>query len=104
MLVYLLVVGFVSHLSWAAVAVGAAGAFACAVLGTAMKVRRSGMGLLPAMFLAIPVSRSAEVASFMDGEALYCLVVSGVFLLIGVGMHAAFLGGYMNPKQARKNV
>ena len=103
-LVYLLVVGFVSHLSWAAVAVGAAGAFACAVLGTAMKVRRSGMGLLPAMFLAIPVSRSAEVASFMDGEALYCLVVSGVFLLIGVGMHAAFLGGYMNPKQARKNV
>lgn len=103
-LVYLLVVGFVSHLSWAAVAVGAAGAFACAVLGTAMKVRRSGIGLLPAMFLAIPVSRSAEVASFMDGEALYCLVVSGVFLLIGVGMHAAFLGGYMNPKQARKNV
>ncbi|WP_311389945.1 hypothetical protein [Corynebacterium haemomassiliense] len=103
-LVYLLVVGFVSHLSWAAVAVGAAGAFACAVLGSAMKVRRSGMGLLPAMFLAIPVSRTADVSSFMDGEALYCLVVSGVFLLIGVGMHAAFLGGYMNPKQARKNV
>ena len=62
------------------------------------------MGLLPAMFLAIPVSRTADVSSFMDGEALYCLVVSGVFLLIGVGMHAAFLGGYMNPKQARKNV
>ena len=103
-LVYLLIVGFVSHLSWAAVAVGAAGAFACAVLGSAMKVRRSGMGLLPAMFLAIPVSRTADVSSFMDGEALYCLVVSGVFLLIGVGMHAAFLGGYMNPKQARKNV
>lgn len=103
-LVYLLIVGFVSHLSWAAVAVGAAGAFACAVLGSAMKVRRSGMGLLPAMFLAIPVSRAAEVSSFMDGEALYCLIVSGVFLLIGVGMHAAFLGGYMNPKQARKNV
>lgn len=103
-LVYLLVVGFVSHLSWAAVAVGAAGAFACAVLGTAMKVRRSGMGLLPAMLLAIPVSRSAEVASFMDGEALYCLFVAGQLLLIGVGMHAAFLGGYMNPKQARKNV
>ena len=103
-LLYLVVVGFVSHLSWAAVAVGAAGAFACAVLGSAMKVRRSGMGLLPAMFLAIPVSRTAEVSSFMDGEALYCLVVSGVFLLIGVGMHAAFLGGYMNPKQARKNV
>ena len=103
-LVYLLVVGFVSHLSWAAVAVGAAGAFACAVLGSAIKVRRSGMGLLPAMFLAIPVSRAAEVSSFMDGEALYCLIVSGVFLLIGVGMHAAFLGGYMNPKQARKNV
>ena len=103
-LVYLLIVGFVSHLSWAAVAVGAAGAFACAVLGSAMKVRRSGMGLLPAMFLAIPVSRTADVSSFMDGEALCCLVVSGVFLLIGVGMHAAFLGGYMNPKQARKNV
>ena len=103
-LVYLLVVSFVSHVSWAAVAVGAAGAFACAVLGSAIKVRRSGMGMLPAMFLAIPVSRAAEVASFMDGEALYCLVVSGVFLLIGVGMHAAFLGGYMNPKQARKNV
>lgn len=103
-LLYLVVVGFVSHLSWAAVAVGAAGAFACAVLGSAMKVRRSGMGLLPAMFLAIPVSRTAEVSSFMDGEALYCLVVSGVFLLIGVGMHAAFLDGYMNPKQARKNV
>lgn len=77
-LLYLVVVGFVSHLSWAAVVVGAAGAFACAVLGSAMKVRRSGMGLLPAMFLAIPVSRTADVSSFMDGEALYCLVVSGV--------------------------
>lgn len=102
-LVYLLVVGFVSHLSWAAVAVGAAGAFACAVLGSAMKVRRSGMGLLPAMFLAIPVSRAAEVSSFMDGEAVYCLFVAGLLLLIGVGMHAAFLGGYMNPKQAPKH-
>ena len=103
-LLYLVVVGFVSHLSWAAVVVGAAGAFACAVLGTAMKVRRSSMGLLPAMFLAIPVSRSAEVASFMDGEAVYCLFVAGLLLLIGVGMHAAFLGGYMNPKQALKSV
>lgn len=103
-LLYVLVVGFVSHLSWAAVVVGAAGAFACAVLGSAMKVRRSGMGLLPAMFLAIPVSQTAEVSSFMDGEALYCLFVAGQLLLIGVGMHAAFLGGYMNPKQARKNV
>ena len=103
-LVYLLVVGFVSHLSWAAVAVGAAGAFACAVLGPAMKVRRSGMGLLPAMFLAIPVSQAAEVSSSMDGEAVYCLFVAGLLLLIGVGMHAAFLGGYMNPKQALKNV
>lgn len=102
-LIYLLVVGFVSHLSWAAAVVGAAGAFACAVLGSAMKMRRSGMGLLPAMFLAIPVSRSAEVASFADGETVYCLLVSGVLLLIGVGMHAAFLSGCMNPKQALKN-
>ena len=103
-LIYVLVVGLVSHLSWAALVVGAAGAFACAVLGSAMKVRRSGMGLLPAMFLAIPVSQTAEVSSFMDGEAVYCLFVAGQLLLIGVGMHAAFLGGYMNPKQALKNI
>ena len=103
-LIYVLVVGLVSHLSWAALVVGAAGAFACAVLGSAMKIRRSGMGLLPAMFLAIPVSQTAEVSSFMDGEAVYCLFVAGQLLLIGVGMHAAFLGGYMNPKQALKNI
>ena len=103
-LIYVLVVGLVSHLSWAALVVGAAGAFACAVLGSAMKVRRSGMGLLPAMFLAIPVSQTAEVSSFMDGEAVYCLFVAGQLLLIGVGMHAAFLGGYMNPEQALKNI
>lgn len=92
-LIYVLVVGLVSQLSWAALVVGAAGAFACAVLGSAMKIRRSGMGLLPAMFLAIPVSQTAEVSSFMDGEAVYCLFVAGQLLLIGVGMHAAFLGG-----------
>lgn len=102
-LVYLLVVGFVSHLSWAAVVVGAAGAFACAVLGSAMKTRRSEAGLFPAMFLAIPISRATEVESFTDGEAVYLLVVAGVLLLIGVVMQAAYLGGYMNPKQALKN-
>lgn len=102
-LVYVVVVGSVSGLSWAAVVVGAAGAFASSVLGSAMKARRSTMGLLPAMFLAIPVSRAAQVASFMDGEAVYCLVVSGLLLLIGVGMHCAYLGGYLNPKQALKN-
>ena len=102
-LFYTVIVGVVSGLSWAAMVVGAAGAFACSVLGSAMKVRRSGMGLLPAMFLAIPVSRAAEVSSFMDGEAVYCLFVAGQLLLIGVGMHCAYLGGYMNPKQALKN-
>lgn len=103
-LLYVVVVGVVSDLSWTAVVVGAAGAFASAVLGSAMKVRRSGMGLLPAMFLAIPVSRAVDVASFMDGDAVYSLFVSGLLLLIGVGMQSAYLGGYMNPKQALKNI
>ena len=100
---YTVIVGVVSSLSWDAVVVGAAGAFACAVLGSAIKTRRSDMGLLPAMFLAIPISRAAEEASFMDGYVVYCLGVSGLLLLIGVGMHCAYLGGYMNPKQALKN-
>ena len=100
---YTVIVGVVSSLSWAAVVVGAAGAFACAVLGSAIKTRRSDMGLLPAMFLAIPISRAAEEASFMGGYVVYCLGVSGLLLLIGVGMHCAYLGGYMNPKQALKN-
>ena len=102
-LFYTVIVGVVSSLSWAAVVVGAAGAFACAVLGSAIKTRRSEMGLLPAMFLAIPISRAAEEASFMGGYVVYCLGVSGLLLLIGVGMHCAYLGGYMNPKQALKN-
>ena len=102
-LFYTVIVGVVSSLSWAAVVVGAAGAFACAVLGSAMKVRRSEMGLFPAMFLAIPISRATEVESFTDGEAVYLLVVAGVLLLIGLVMQAAYLSGYMNPKQALKN-
>ena len=102
-LLYTVIVGVVSSLSWDAVVVGAAGAFACAVLGSAIKTRRSEMGLLPAMFLAIPISRAAEEASFMGGYVVYCLGVSGLLLLIGVGMHCAYLGGYMNPKQALKN-
>lgn len=102
-LLYTVVVGVVSSLSWAAVVVGSAGAFACAVLGSAIKTRRSEMGLFPAMFLAIPVSRAIEVESFTDGETVYPLVVAGVLLLVGVVMQAAYLGGYMNPKQALKN-
>lgn len=102
-LLYTVIVGVVSSLSWAAVVVGAAGAFACAVLGSAMKARRSEAGLFPAMFLAIPISRATEVESFTDGEAVYLLVVAGVLLLIGVVMQAAYLSGYMNPKQALKN-
>ena len=102
-LLYTVVVGVVSSLSWAAVAVGAAGAFACAVLGSAIKVRRSDMGLLPAMFLAIPISRAIEVESFTDGETVYRLVVAGVLLLVGAAMQVAYLGGYMNPKQHLKN-
>ena len=102
-LFYTVIVGVVSSLSWDAVVVGAAGAFACSVLGSAMKVRRSEMGLFPAMFLAIPISRATEVESFTDGEAVYLLVVAGVLLLIGLVMQAAYLSGYMNPKQALKN-
>ena len=102
-LLYTVVVGVVSSLSWAAVAVGAAGAFACAVLGTAIKVRRSDIGLFPAMFLAIPISRAADVEDFTDGETVYLLVVAGTLLLVGAAMQVAYLGGYMNPKQALKN-
>ena len=102
-LLYTVVVGCVSSLSWAAVVVGAAGAFACAVLGSAIKTRRSEMGLFPAMFLAIPISRAIEVESFTDGETVYLLIVAGVLLLVGVAMQVAYLGGYMNPKQALKN-
>lgn len=102
-LVYTVVVGVVSSLSWAAVAVGAAGAFACAVLGTAIKARRSEMGLFPAMFMAIPISRAAEVEDFTDGEVVYLLVIAGILLLVGAAMQVAYLGGYTNPKQALKN-
>ena len=100
---YTVVVGVVSSLSWAAVAVGAAGAFACAVLGTAIKARRSEMGMFPAIFMAIPISRAAEVEDFTDGEAVYLLVVAGILLLVGAAMQVAYLGGYTNPKQALKN-
>lgn len=102
-LFYVAIVGVVSDLSWAAVVVGAAGAFASSVLGSAMKVRRSEMGLFAAMFLAIPISRAVGVTSFLEGEAVYCLVVAGVLLLIGVGMQVAYVMGGMNPKPLSKN-
>lgn len=101
-LFYVVVAGVFSSLSWAAVAVGAAGAFACAVLGTAIKARRSEMGLFPAMFMAIPISRAAEVEDFTDGEVVYLLVIAGILLLVGAAMQVAYLGGYTNPKQALK--
>lgn len=102
-LLYTVVVGVVSSLSWAAVVVGAAGAFACAVLGSAIKVRRSEMGLYPTIFLFIPISRATEVESFTDIKTVYVLIVAGALLLVGVVMQVAYLGGYMNPKQALKN-
>lgn len=102
-LLYTVVVGVVSSLSWAAVAVGAAGAFACAVLGTAIKARRSEMGMFPAMFMAIPISRAAEMEDFTDGEAVYLLVIAGILLLVGAAMQVAYLGGYMNLKTPSKN-
>ena len=101
-LLYTVVVGVVSSLSWAAVAVGAAGAFACAVLGTAIKARRSEMGMFPAMFMAIPISRAAEVESFRDAETVYLLVIAGILLLVGAAMQVAYLGGYMNLKTPSK--
>lgn len=101
-LFYAVVVGVFSALSWAAVVAGAAGAFASSVVGSAMKTRRSEMGLLPAMFLAIPISRAAEAESFADGDVVYCLIVSGLLLLVGAVLQVAYLGGYMNPKRAIK--
>ncbi|MDN8606000.1 hypothetical protein Q0N48_08340 [Corynebacterium ureicelerivorans] len=101
-LFYVVVVGVVSSLSWAAVAVGAAGAFACAVLGTAIKARRREMGMFPAMFMAIPISRATEVEDFTDGEAVYLLVIAGILLLVGAAMQVAYLGGYMNLKTPSK--
>lgn len=101
-LVYAVVVGVVSELSLAALVVGAAGAFACSVLGSTMKVRRSEMGLFPAMFLAIPISRSVGVTSIADGEAVYCLVMAGVLLVVGAGLQIAYVMGAMTPKTVFK--
>ena len=97
-LFYVAIVGVASDLSWAAVVVGAAGAFASSVLGAAMKVRRSEMGLFPAMFLAIPISRSVGVTSIADGEAVYCLVVAGVLLVVGASLQIAYVMGVVAPK------
>lgn len=58
--------------------------------------------MFPAIFMAIPISRAAEVEDFTDGEAVYLLVVAGILLLVGAAMQVAYLGGYMNLKTPSK--
>lgn len=86
----------------AILALGAAG-LASAVLGAPLKVWRTDVGLIPAMFLFFAVKDTLLIDDPHPAQVAYALAIAGLMFLIGLVLQALFVFGVINPKQGFKD-
>lgn len=86
----------------AVLALGAAG-LASAVLGAPLKVWRTDVGLIPAMFLFFAVKDTLLIDDPHPAQVAYALAIAGLFFVIGLILQVLFVFGVINPKQGFKD-
>lgn len=104
--VYIVVAGLFSPVTgtWPAVIATGAGGFACAVLGGAMKIWRTELGMLPAYMMFFIANGASDTQSFLDAAVIFALATAGILALVGIVIQAGYLMGLINPKHAQKNL
>ena len=104
-LVYIVVAGLFSPVTgtWPAVIVTGAGGLASAIIGAAVKIWRTELGMLPAYTMFFIANGASDTQSFLDGAVIFALATAGIIALVGIVIQAGYLMGLINPKHAQKN-
>ena len=105
-LVYIVVAGLFSPVTgtWPAVIVTGAGGLASAIIGAAVKIWRTELGMLPAYTMFFIANGASDTQSFLDGAVIFALATAGILALVGIVIQAGYLAGLINPKHAQKNL
>ncbi len=105
-LVYIVVAGLFSPVTgtWPAVIATGVGGLASAIIGAAVKIWRTELGMLPAYTMFFIANGASDTQSFLDGAVIFALATAGILALVGIVIQAGYLVGLINPKHAQKNL
>ncbi|MBP3949466.1 hypothetical protein [Corynebacterium sp. Marseille-P3884] len=90
-----------SEFSWAAVATIGIGGLASAVIGAAVKIWRTELGMLPGYMMFFIANGASDAQGFLDGAVIFALVTAGILALVGIVIQAGYLVGLINPNHAK---
>ena len=93
-----------SEFSWAAVITIGAGGCASAIIGAAVKIWRTEVGMVPGYLMFFIANGASNAQGFRDGAVIFALVTAGILALIGIVIQAGYLLGSISPKHAQKNL
>ena len=93
-----------SEFSWAAVITIGAGGIASAVIGAAVKIWRTEMGMIPGYLMFFIANGASDTQGFLDGAVILALVTAGILAFVGIVMQAGYLMGLINPNHAKEKV
>lgn len=104
--VYIVVAGLFSPVTgtWPAVIVTGVGGLVSAIIGAAVKIWRTDMGMFPAYLMFFIANGASDAQSFLDGVVILALVTAGILAIVGIVIQAGYLVGLINPKHAQKNL
>ena len=105
-LVYIVVAGLFSPVTgtWPAVIATGVGGLASAIIGAAVKIWRTDLGMLPAYTMFFIANGASDTQSFLDAAVIFALATAGILALVGIVIQAGYLVGLINPKHAQKNL
>lgn len=89
-----------SEFSWAAVITIGIGGCASAIIGAAVKIWRTELGMLPGYTMFFIANGASDAQGFLDGAVILALVTAGILTFIGIVMQAGYLMGLINPNHA----
>lgn len=100
---YVGVVGLASpsEFSWVAVITIGIGGLASAIIGAAVKIWRTELGMMPGYMMFFIANGASDTQSFLDGAVIFALVTAGILASVGIVIQAGHLMGLINPNHAK---
>ena len=101
---YIAVAGLASpsEFSWAATITVGIGGLASAVIGSAVTIWRTELGILPGYTMFFIANGASDAQSIHDVSVIFALVVAGIIALVGTVIQARYLMGLINPKHTNQ--
>ena len=90
--------------SWAAVITIGVGALASVIIGAAVKIWRTELGMMPGYMMFFVANAASDAQSFLDGAVIFALVAAGILAFVGIVIQGGYLMGLINPKHAQKKL